>query len=100
MKNLYNACVECEEVITHPICSECLSSRMRSFVGEHDEELSSQLVGAGIEGGTQCLLCHQPMGLCAHCFSRDVYDYLVEKNPALAEEFLSRFDFDLRRSLA
>lgn len=96
-ENPYNTCVECEEVITHPICSECLAREMRAFLQEFDGQLAQEITSTTIDGGTACLRCGQPMGLCAHCFSRDVYEDLVEKNPEAAEEFLGRFDFDLRK---
>lgn len=95
----FNRCVECDEVITNPLCSECLAERMRLVISEHDPILAEQIHGLPIDGNTSCISCGKNMGLCAHCFSRDVYDYIHENNPSLAEEFLSRFDFDLRREL-
>ncbi len=45
---------------------------------------------------TTCISCGQGMGLCAHCFSREIYEYLQEKDNTIAKEFASRFDFNLR----
>lgn len=95
-----NQCVECDEVITNPICTECLAERMRLVVGEHDALLAQQIQGIEIEGGTDCLFCGKSMALCAHCFSRETYEFLQENNPSLAAEFASRFDFDVRQELA
>jgi hypothetical protein len=72
---------------------------MRAFVQEHDTVLAHDIDGCTIDGGTQCLKCGKPMGLCAHCFSRDIYHLIKLKKPELAEEFMSRFDFDLRRTM-
>ncbi|MFH1683223.1 MAG: hypothetical protein ABIA37_05505 [Candidatus Woesearchaeota archaeon] len=67
------------------------------FVSEMDEELAEEIKGFEMEGETGCLFCGQGMAICAHCFSRDVYEYLREKNAVVAEEFLEAFDFELRR---
>lgn len=96
----FNRCAECDEVITNPICSDCLSEKMRLVVEESDPQLASQIVGADIDGDTTCIKCGQPMGLCAHCFSKDIYEFLQLHNNILAKEFASRFDFDLRQKLA
>jgi len=93
-------CVECEEVITNPICTDCLAVRMREFVGTADRKLAQEIHGFELDGETTCILCGKGMSICAHCFSRDIYDYLEEKNKSLAEEFAARFDFDLRKDLA
>lgn len=96
----FNRCAECDEVITNPICSGCLSERMRLVVEEFDSRLASQIVGANIDGDTTCIKCRQTMGLCAHCFSKDIYEFLQQENALLAKEFASKFDFDLRQKLA
>ncbi|MBT4651120.1 hypothetical protein HOC13_01210 [Candidatus Woesearchaeota archaeon] len=93
----FNRCVECEETITQPICGECLAVRMKNMVGEYDTKLAKDIAGLNVEGETKCIFCGEGMGLCAHCFSKDIYEYLAEKNIKIAKEFLSRFDFDLRR---
>lgn len=32
-------------------------------------------------------------------YSKDIYDFLFDKDPKLAREFLSRFDFELREEV-
>ena len=93
----YNQCVECEQVITNPLCPSCLTTQMCVMFGEHDEKLSDVVSVCSIEGSTRCIKCNSGMGLCAHCFCRDVYEFLDEQKHPLAKEFLARFDFDLRR---
>lgn len=96
----FNLCRECHEVITQPLCSDCLAQSMRKLVSEYDASLTPWIQGCGEEEGqTFCLFCGNSMNLCAHCFSKEVYDFLLEKNPAVAEIFLNRFDFELRREL-
>ena len=93
------SCMECDEIITEPICPECLTQCMRAFVEEHQPELAQQMQSPASSGGEmQCLFCSQPMSICAHCISSDMYTFLAEKDESLAEEFMSRFDFDLRRT--
>ncbi|MBS3123981.1 hypothetical protein J4437_05095 [Candidatus Woesearchaeota archaeon] len=102
-KRPFNLCIECDEVITEPICAECLAERMRSFVEEHDSKLAAKIQSSVIEDGeSECIFCSKKMNLCAYCFSREIYDFLVEKKPhdeELIEDFVSRFDFDLRRTI-
>ena len=95
----FNRCAECDEVITNPICSDCLAARMRIMVGEYDFKLAAEIHGAEIDGNTTCIKCGIRMGLCAHCFSKDIYEFLQEQNPKLALEFAGKFDFDLRQKL-
>jgi hypothetical protein len=93
-------CIECDEVITEPICPGCLAGSMRTFVEEYDKELSEEIQDLAIsQGEANCIFCEGSMNLCSHCFSREIYTFLDEKNPKIAEEFLSRFDFELRRAL-
>lgn len=97
----FNRCVECDEVITNPVCPNCLAQKMRIFISQHNKILAKQISGfSSEEGETSCILCGKKMSLCAHCFSKDIYEFLEEKNSELAKEFLNHFDFDLRESLA
>ena len=96
-----HSCIECDEVITEPICPDCLAKRMRLVVKEHDQTLAREIKGYVVEEGeTTCLFCGKNMNLCAHCFSREVYELVKERRPEAAEEFLSRFDFELRREVS
>ena len=95
-----NRCVDCEDIITQPICSCCLSNQMKVMVSELDPSLVSDIDSANIPGGTHCIRCSSEMGLCAHCYSKDVYYQIKSKNSEVAELFLARFDFGLRESLA
>ncbi|MEW5896224.1 MAG: hypothetical protein AB1668_00900 [Nanoarchaeota archaeon] len=100
----FHRCIECDEIITNPLCTVCLAERMAMAVGEHNKKLAKAIRGfgpqEGTESGTRCISCGRGMNVCTHCFSKDTYEFLAEKNPAVAEEFLSQFDFDLRRGLA
>ena len=70
-------CVECYDIITNPICPSCLTKEMKIVVGEKDPVLAKQIDPCSIDGDSQCLSCGGKMGLCAHCFCKDVYEKLV-----------------------
>ncbi|MBU0470607.1 MAG: hypothetical protein KKA62_02110 [Nanoarchaeota archaeon] len=95
----FNRCVECDDIITNPLCSNCLAERMVATIRHHDVKLADAIKGFKVDGETKCILCGEGMGLCAHCFSMDIYRFLAERNTAAAEDFLSQFDFDLRKEL-
>lgn len=93
----YHRCVECDNVIDHPICSDCLSENIKAMVSEYDSVLAEEITSVPIYGSSICLFCGKNMGLCPHCFSRDVYLFLEKENIVVAQEFLKRFDFELRK---
>ncbi|MBS3139888.1 hypothetical protein J4479_02695 [Candidatus Woesearchaeota archaeon] len=94
-----NRCVECDDIIANPVCPNCLAAQMMVMVGEYDQNLVNCVKGISIEGDITCIICNERMGLCAHCFSKDIYCILSEKNQKISKEFLQRFDFDLRKEL-
>ena len=80
MDSVQNRCVECDDIITNPVCPNCLAAQMMVMVGEYDETLIDYIKGVSIDGDTTCIICNEKMGLCAHCFSKDVYKFLHGKN--------------------
>lgn len=95
-QGVFSRCIDCNDIITNPVCPDCLAVQMRVMIAEHNPELAKDIVVCDVEGETQCMHCGKNIGLCAHCFSRDVYEQLAEKDEAIAEDFLSKFDFSLR----
>jgi hypothetical protein len=89
-------CVECDEAITNPICPDCLAQRMQIAIGEKNKALAKAIRGINVEGKTECLFCQKKVGICPHCFSKDVFEYLEEKSSSLAQLFQSQFNFELR----
>lgn len=92
----FSRCVECDEIISNPLCSECLAERMRMVIQVPRPDLAPEITGFAIDGDVTCISCGQGMGLCAHCFSRSIYEYLQENDISLAREFANQFDFNLR----
>ena len=93
-------CIECREGITNPICPDCLAREMESW----HPEMKSILLTPDTEDtyvgeGVRCIFCGRLMSICAHCYSRDIYDYIVEAEPEMAEEFIDIFNFGLKEEL-
>ena len=99
MKQPYSLCAECDNIITQPICAECLAQRMQVMISEYNPRLAKKINGYQLNGETSCIFCHQPMAICAHCFSKDIYEYINTKSKKIAKQFISHFDFELRRDL-
>ncbi len=95
-EGIFHRCIDCQEIISNPVCSECLSLQMKQMLGEIDPNLPEKIVTCNFSGDTHCIGCGNEMGLCAHCFSKDVYEQIKDLNTIAAEEFLARFDYDLR----
>ncbi|HLC75083.1 MAG TPA: hypothetical protein VJH88_04485 [Candidatus Nanoarchaeia archaeon] len=99
MRATENSCVVCEEVITNPICPDCLARQMRAWLSEVKPALAGTIDGGYVPGETNCLFCSKDMGICAHCYSRDVYEQLMLSDEKIAKEFMARFDFELRKEV-
>jgi hypothetical protein len=95
-QGVFHRCIDCEEIISNPICSECLGMQMKQMLGEIDSTLPDKIVTSNLSGDTKCISCGSEMSLCAHCFSKDVYEQIKDFNPKAAQEFIARFDYDLR----
>ena len=85
-------CIECGEGITNPVCPDCIKQEIISW----HPELGKTLVTPTFDSGVNCMFCGRNMSICAHCYSRDVYQYLITENTVLAEEFLETFDYGLK----
>ncbi|MBW2982455.1 hypothetical protein KY343_06255 [Candidatus Woesearchaeota archaeon] len=90
-------CIICREGITNPICPECLAKEIKYWRPELETSLAMPETSTG---SVRCVFCGKGMNICAHCYSRDIYDLIKEEFPWLAEEFIERFDFGLREELA
>lgn len=90
-------CVICQEAITNPICPACLAKEIKVWLREKKPEWINKVVEPENNMyGTKCISCGRGMSICAHCYSYDFYNYLLEEAPELAEEFLEHFNYDIR----
>lgn len=92
-------CVRCDNTITNPLCNFCLAKRMSASLSEFNPKLAGLIHGFKVEGETKCISCGKKTGLCANCFSQDVYEFLTEKDPQAARSFLKHFDYGLRKEI-
>jgi hypothetical protein len=95
-------CVICDEAITNPICPSCLERQVMHWVGEKKPSLVPILkdVGASVKtfehANTSCIICNGSMNVCAHCYCKEIYTWLLENEyEVLAEKFLESFNFEL-----
>ena len=89
-------CIVCREGITNPICPGCLAKEIGYWRPELKTSLATPAASAE---SVRCMFCGKGMSICAHCYSRDIYDLIKEEFPWLAEEFIERFDFGLKKEL-
>ena len=99
MEHAETCCVECEHQISNPICPDCLAQDMRAWIAEVSPDMVMDVDGFSMDGDVSCLFCGNSISICAHCYSKDVYEQLALKDKKLATEFMARFDFDLRKEL-
>lgn len=94
-------CVVCDEAITNPICPNCLEKEMQYWILERDPFLADSFRNSGkletetYNEETTCVICGNNMNMCAHCFCKDVLEWLTEKNTELGREFEKHFDFEI-----
>jgi hypothetical protein len=95
-----HACRNCKQVITNPMCPGCISKGVEQWALIWMPELLPYLKPTDNLGtGTRCVLCSRDMSSCAHCYSREIYDLVMEAMPELEDQFLQHFNFELRESL-
>lgn len=94
-----SCCVVCEEVITNPICSDCLATEIEIWLTGHNPVSKQEIDGYRMDGEISCIFCGSGMSICAHCFCKDIYGQIAAEDKGLAKEFMARFDYELRKSL-
>ncbi len=90
-------CVECGEVITNPVCEECLANEFVAWLGETDASLELKFreqysKRADFVSVTYCVLCKNPMIICPHCATTQFVAWLEScASPVLVNEALDFF---------
>ena len=91
------ACPLCDEVITNPICLDCLEEQLKHWwllVKDEPLELKELFTGYP-EIGTRCIICGENISVCSHCYAKEAWDLIIKNYPELGEEFLIHFNYDL-----
>lgn len=116
MIQLYNngSCMVCREIITNPICLECIAREIKAWLLDESENVLingvNNMMGLDKriemsieterenEKGVQCIICKEHhVNLCPHCFSKKVYEMLKENaSKKLLKQFLVFFNYDLK----
>jgi len=86
-------CPICNEVISNPICPECLNREIRDWLLDKDIELFGEEAQIG---STQCIICRKEFNICPSCYTSEIYDIIKKKYAYLEKEFKQYFNFQLR----
>lgn len=84
-------CIECEQQINNPICPECLSEGIMALVGEKAGRFAADAVWDITKalrydfGTTNCIKCNKIMGVCAHCYTNELFSILSEHPTIMAQ---------------
>ncbi|MBU0471313.1 MAG: hypothetical protein KKF89_05880 [Nanoarchaeota archaeon] len=94
-----NECVLCKEIITNPVCIECIEREIEAWLYEVKPELIEELKTKTTEisvdtGETNCILCHDSMSICTYCYTSHIFEWLKTRVPELIREFRKFFDFN------
>jgi len=79
----------------------CLEEEMTSWIADFDSSLVKDVRNTDIFPrdnviDVNCILCGRKMDVCPHCYSKDVYMGLRNKNKILADTFVENFNFELK----
>ena len=98
------SCEVCRDVITQPVCPECLEKEMVEWLiykkGKNIELINFiKKTTKSFEAygyiDTKCIICGEKMRVCAHCYCKEIFDYINGRYPELEEEFITHFDFNI-----
>lgn len=96
-------CLICEDVITNPICPDCLGNEFKAWLGDHrrtvllkiQKDLYSFKEQMGPEG-TTCVICKEPMAICPHCLAKSAQRIIDgEDEVELSTQFMTHFNWNL-----
>ncbi len=98
-ENWKTSCVVCDEVITQPICLDCLEKEVVQWLITKGPDFIPLVRGVSEffrsnedEKKTVCILCGNRMNVCPYCYKNEVYELLN----GLSEEFREIFfDYDM-----
>lgn len=93
-------CAICEEEPTHPVCESCLTTEIEDWLGKTRPELIEEVrkIKSSFESYkplTNCIQCDGYLKACSHCFTKEVFEMIKEKAPALKEDFERQFNYEI-----
>lgn len=97
-------CVVCCDVITNPVCISCLQIEMEHWLLDRKPAIVSLIRNTTTcfksytHDVIKCVICGGNMNVCAHCYSKDVIDF-IKKDKELVKEFLIQFNYQLDYSI-
>ena len=84
-------CFVCNEVITNPICPECLKKQMKIWLTNKAPKLTPileiQALSEPEEDNIKCILCGEGMEICNYCYTTEIHELIKLHEPRLAQEF-------------
>jgi len=92
-------CALCNEVITNPVCIDCVENEIAAWLYEVKPELVKELRRKSEEidldyGETHCILCKNYMSICTFCYTNHIFEWLKIRVPEFIREFRTFFDFN------
>ena len=103
-------CQVCKEPVWNSLCSECIAENIvqwlpqeliSEFRGFHNQ-ISNNFINKtpDLRGRHNCLSCKNAMraSMCPYCYTNEIYHWLLDKDPKLAERFVKVFNFDFEDS--
>ena len=79
-------CVVYREEIINPICPSCLALEMEAFSGPKLVPTIRKASKNMCDYIGTCIICGNPVSICAHCYSKDIIEWLNNKENNLDEE--------------
>jgi hypothetical protein len=96
------ACMLCSEAITNPLCKSCLKEEVKAWLEDKNsitalEVEDFDIIFAGLPMcDSWCIRCNNRIRVCAHCYLKEIHDWLKSINPEMAEEFIESFNYEIR----
>jgi len=75
-------CIICREGIVNPICPECRAKEIKHWKPGMSKLMTRPAFKYTTEA--KCISCGKNISICAHCYSRDIYDILMDEEPEAA----------------
>jgi len=107
-KEKHHDCLSCGEIITHPLCPNCIAKAFNDWTKKFPEhhELKGKLNvfmkhHNRINGrSTECAHCGKGVHICPYCFTEHLYKLVKETGLGVRSlcEFLFIFNFDFEHN--